>query len=74
MVGGIIKSIVLNCGGGMQRAKRQGYKFKDTKEGLKDIEKLKRVIDESPGNLKYQELIDARNELRMNPTYRVYRK
>ena len=58
----------------MQRAKRQGYKFKDTKEGIKDIEKLKRVIEESPGNLKYQALIDARNELRMNPTYRVYRK
>lgn len=58
----------------MQRAKRQGYKFKDTKEGLKDIEKLKRVINESPGNLKYQALIDSWQELRRSPTYRVYRK
>ena len=40
------------------RKPRKGYKFKDNKEGLKDIDTLRKKINESNGELKYQALID----------------
>lgn len=51
------------------RKPRQGYKFKDTKEGLRDIEALRKKINESNGELKYQALIDHWQNLSSSPEF-----